>query len=157
MCFCLPLIHALQQHIISFKDKQDGSRGQLILRMDFVMGRGGSERTRGRMEHQTHCTNTCGNVHMRVHTRFLPKLVLLSAVVQAPRLSINQTCCKTPCSAESFSIKFDEHWSYYFRREVAVVLHTNHFFVAMLMSHEAYTVNDAVAKRSQKDAIKKGW
>ena len=35
-------------------------------------------------------------------------------------------------------------------------LHTNHVFVAMLMSHKAYTVKDAVAKCSQKDAIKKG-
>lgn len=75
----------------------------------------------GRSTRLTVCTNTCRNVHTHVHTCFLPKLVLLLAIVQAQRLSINQTCCKALCNAGSFSVKFDEHWRYYFRREVAVV------------------------------------
>lgn len=57
VCFCLPLIHALQQHMLflSKKDKQDGSRAQLILKMDFAVRWHGSERVGGRKEHQTHC------------------------------------------------------------------------------------------------------
>lgn len=39
----------------SFKDKQDGSRAQLILKMDFAVRWGGSERAEGRKEHQTRC------------------------------------------------------------------------------------------------------
>lgn len=55
------------------------------------------------------CTNTCGNAHTHVHMPFLPKLVLLLPVAQPPQLSINQTCCKAPCNARGFPIKFDEH------------------------------------------------
>lgn len=66
------------------------------------------------------CTNTGGNVHTRVHTCFLPRLVMLFAIVQAQRLSIKPVA-KPRSNAGSFSIKFDEHQSYYFRREVAVV------------------------------------
>lgn len=42
-------------HVISFKDKQDGSRARLILKMDFAVRWHGSERVGGRREHQTHC------------------------------------------------------------------------------------------------------
>lgn len=109
--YLLPSLHSrfAATRVISFKGKQGGSRARFILTMDFAVRWSGSGRARGGKETSlTVCTDSCGNAHMRVHMLFLPKHVLLLPIAQSPRLSRNQTCCKAPCNACSFPIKFDE-------------------------------------------------
>lgn len=104
-------------HVISFKVKQDGSRALLILQMDFAARWGGKERGGCRKKHQTHHLHKHAGerAHTHLYTRILPEPVLLLAIVQTQLLSINQACCKAPCHAGSFSVKFDEHGSRDFR------------------------------------------
>lgn len=56
-CMLLPSLNACfaATCVTSFKDKQDGSRARLILKVDFAVRGSGSERVGGRKEHQTHC------------------------------------------------------------------------------------------------------
>lgn len=56
-CMLLPSLNSCfaATRVISFKDKQDGSRARLSLKMDFAVRWGGSEKVGGRKEHQAHC------------------------------------------------------------------------------------------------------